>query len=212
MQINPVNNSNNKYNLNENPLDIMPQHLISKVTSFLDKNSIQNIALLNKSICKSVKAAANFNESNLIKNFIQTLIQKLNVGIYPEQREQLVGIEQNIVPQKFANLRLQKEYILNVKAQLIGAIKTLDEETTNDLMNHVQPPNFFENILELVALERRIDAANLGVKRMTPYSGYFNTKNSSKFLSYFFYLGCNTCYDFFDLPSLALDALPDFGC
>ncbi len=162
MQINP-NNSNinfNKYNLSGNPLGIMPQHLISKVTSFLDKNSIQNIALLNNGICKSVKAAANFNESNLIKNFIQTLIQKLNVGIYPEQREQLVGIEQNIVLQNFANLRLLKEYILNVKEQIIGVIKTLDEETTNNLVNHVQPPNFFKNILELVALERQIDAAN----------------------------------------------------
>jgi len=139
----------------------LPQEVLEQIFSLLSKEDLQAAALVNRGISGSVKAAANFNEPAEIKNFISVLIQQLSAEIFPGQRARLLEILHNVTPQNFVNLLLLKGYILDVKAQLINVIRTLDTETANNLRDHVHLPHFFENIFELAAFERQIDQANL---------------------------------------------------
>ena len=140
---------------------LLPQELFDEIFSYLGKNDMQAAACVNRSLRGRIQEVANYNELASIKKFILVLIQKLNAEIFAVQRGLLVGISQNITFQEFKILRLLKEYILQVKVQLIEVIKTLDEETSNDLKPHLQFPHFMENIFELAKFERRIDVANL---------------------------------------------------
>jgi hypothetical protein len=139
-------------------VDELPRDLIARMFSYLGKKDLQAGAFVNKRINVGAIVAANHKELASIKKFIESLIEKLDEERFPEQLEMLKGISQNISTQVqvFANLRLLKEYILDVKGQLVDVMKTVD-----DLSGDVDLPDFFEDIFKLVALEKRIDAANL---------------------------------------------------
>lgn len=135
-------------------LDSLPEEFLDAIFSFLSQKDLQAATLVNRSINRSVKRLE-------VQNFINGLIQQLNAEIFRRERETLLAILRNVTPQDFVNLRLLKGYILDVQAQLINVIKTLDAETENNLRAYVRLPYFFENIFGLVALERQIDQANV---------------------------------------------------
>lgn len=151
----PINSPKTIYSL--------PQELQDKIFSFLTQEDLEAAVLVNRRSNISVNVASNFNEPAEIKNFISVLIQQLNAGIFPDQKEMLSKILHDITPQKCVILRLLKEYIFGVKKRLINVIKTLDTETANHLRDHAHlpVPHFFENIFELAAFERQIDQAHL---------------------------------------------------
>lgn len=145
-------------------IDGLPEEVLGKIFSYLRANDIQAVVWVNRSVSKCGTAAANFSELASIKNFIQVIMQRLNVERVSGQRALLVGIAQKIASRNFVNLQLLKGHILGVKVKLINVIRTLDDETAIDLRNHgnhVKRPNFLEDIVELATFERQIDAAKL---------------------------------------------------
>ncbi len=141
------------------PIGSLPKELIKQIFSFLNQRDLQAVASVNQTMKTSAITAANDSELSSIKNFIQSLIQNLNVETFPVEKNLLTEISQNITPQN--NLLLLKGYILDVKNQLINVIKTLDTPTANNLRDQIQPPKSMEDIFKLSAIERRIDEANL---------------------------------------------------
>jgi hypothetical protein len=142
-------------------INTLPKELLAQIFSNLSKYDLQAVVGANRGMGSGVKAALNFNQPTSIKSFILSLFKRLNGETFSLQKESLIGIAENITPQNFDTLRLLKEYIWGVKVQLAGVIKTLDEGTANDLRDHIQPPDFLEDVFRLATFERQIDAANL---------------------------------------------------
>lgn len=152
-------------------IDNLPQELLDQIFSYLGKIDLQSVVCVSGSISSSVKKAACINETNSMKNFIQIVIENLNVEFSIEQRELLKEIAENITAGNLENLRQLKEYVFWVKSKFVDVIKTLDVETIDYLNERVKPPHFFEGVFEsiilkkkqMAALERQIERANLNL-------------------------------------------------
>ncbi len=144
----------------------MPEEVIDKIVSFLDKNSLQVFVASNQDLSGRVQSSANSVKPLSIQNFIEDLNGKLaGKGDFSSQIASLTKIREALNPDKLsnnpANLLRLRENILSVKAQLIGVIKKLGVEVLKNLTGQIKRPEFMEDIFELATREAEIDAANL---------------------------------------------------
>ena len=146
--IQPVANYSHQLTINN-----LPQELRSKIFSDLGKYDLQSMAVVSSSMRASVLQAASCNEASSIKNFIDSLIQNLDIEIFSDQRRLLNDIRGNTTTQEITNLKQLKYYILDIKKSLINVIKSFDEGSLNFLIDHVQPPHFMEDIFELAKID-----------------------------------------------------------
>lgn len=138
----------------------LPQDLFTPICSYLNYYDLHSAMFANRTIKSRVIKAANVNECNPIKNFIQRLLQS-----FPQNRDtekkMLAKILQNITSYESTSLLLLKVYIFEVKNKLAHVIKMLDIQFIDDLKTSIEPPQSMEDIFILASLERQIDEANL---------------------------------------------------
>lgn len=123
----------------------LPPELKAKIISYLEPRDLRALACVNKELNDLVIKI----EASSINNFIQRLDQHLEKELF--QKSLLAKISQSCV----TNLSLLETYRLEKKEQLINVIKTLDEQTVNNLKK-IRPPKFMEDIFELSVDEKML--------------------------------------------------------
>jgi tetratricopeptide (TPR) repeat protein len=140
----------------------LPPELFMHVISYLPPKDVENLARVSKTTRTITIDAANLNEALAMKSLVTLLPEKLQ-HTDPNPIVSLQEIHDRIGNQKCSNLRQLKTYILRVKSELIDVLKTLDQDSLEELKASIIPPDFMENIFEtsikVKKLERKFNKA-----------------------------------------------------
>ena len=138
----------------------LPKDTLHKIFSYLDRNEIEVVVLVNRHCCKNATLAANYNEPELVKVFIRTSADRLRgFEVFHVQASQLNHIMSTMPPLFFLNLKEIKHFIFSVKSQLSLVLKSIPKESFDALLEDNKPSGFIEDLEKLTDCERKIDAA-----------------------------------------------------
>ncbi|OHE76401.1 MAG: hypothetical protein A3F67_10455 [Verrucomicrobia bacterium RIFCSPHIGHO2_12_FULL_41_10] len=133
--------------------------LSTKVFSYLNHQDLQEAVSTSRLMQVSIITAANTNESALVREFIQQVIDTLNPDKLPLQIQSFREISLRCNGLRFDNLRTLGEFTSTILEQLIEVIQTLPRETIDFLEFYVETPELMDFIFKISLFKSRISEA-----------------------------------------------------
>ncbi len=171
---------------NEDILTSLPQEILQKIWGYLSPSDLHAVSCLNKRMQSSVVVAVNAVEPKLIKNFMEGLIERIDLDLmllegpdlplFVEVKTDLQAIADSISildTEGFANLLVMKKYILNIQNRVMQSIKKLPDirlilnsspmdksvNVKRYLYSHgLHTPHLMERMGELIRIQYKMDA------------------------------------------------------
>jgi tetratricopeptide (TPR) repeat protein len=144
-------------------LDRMPLLVTDCIASYLDRDEVRNLAEFSPSMKDRMLSYVDRTEFEKISRFVEDLLQNLDISRADQQdhKKSLEAISSNFSSQAFHSFEEIEEAVSSAREQFVNILKTWDEQKVNGLEDHLDLPDSFEDIFNLLAFERQIDEANL---------------------------------------------------